>query len=108
MIYIKEYSKPCEVPGLVTFDGLTYYRKAVVGDVRYQDDRPGVGSDHVGFAYRLYNAHGSGPYIFDGGVKLGQWIGSPVAESLAGLSIELSDREDKALLAYALYGVGAY
>lgn len=101
MIYVHEVSAPFEVDGLVTLDGIHLYRRAFVGDVMFLD----MGKSYrLGFVHKLFNAAGDGGYLFESDTPLGRFFIVPPADTMNELMETLERQEDKAVLAYAMYG----
>lgn len=101
MIYVHEVSEPFEIDGLVTLDGIRFYRRAFVGDVMLLDR----GSSYrLGYVHKLFNAGGDGGYLFDAATAMGRFFIAPPADTLVELVETLERQEDKAILAYAMYG----
>ncbi len=102
MIYVNAVEEPFEVDGLVTLDGIHLYRRAYVGDAMFLDNG---NSYELGFVHKLFNACGDGGYLFDGTSPLGRFFIVPPTDTLEELLNTLEKQEDKAVLAYAMYGV---
>ena len=101
MIYVNEVEEPFEVDGLVTLDGIHLYRRSYIGDAMFLDRGTTI---ELGLVHRLFNANGFGGYLFDGTTALGRFFIVPPADTLEELLDTLSKQEDKAVLAYAMYG----
>lgn len=101
MIYAHEVETPFEIDGLVTLDGIHLYRRAFVGDVMLLDRG---NSYRLGFVHKLFNASGEGGYLFESDTPLGRFFIVPPADTLVEVMETLECQEDKAVLAYAMYG----
>lgn len=105
MLCVNDVEHWYEVPGLVTFDGCTYYRRKFCGVVKYYDEMSrskALSPVVIGEVHSLFNARENGLYVFEPTHGMGDFFGSPKADSIEELLHELGKREDSAVLGYAL------